>query len=269
MKLMKPLLLLVLVLTFSACQSKYEKLLKSSDYDLKYTKAKEYFEKGKYENSVNLFEELMQVYRGTDKGEEAHYYYAYSEYNIGNYDLAGYYFRQFTRNYAGSKHAEECAYLVAYCYYLNSPKYNLDQQDTKNAINEMQVFIENYPNSNKQDTANEIIDKLRIKLETKSFETSKQYILIEDYKAGLVELKNFLKDYPDSKMVDEANYLIVKGNYLLYQKSIESKKEERLNNVIESYLKFVDLYPNSAFLKDAEGYYNLAQKNKNKIVNNN
>jgi outer membrane protein assembly factor BamD len=268
MKLTRLFLIIAVVLISTSCLSKYEKLLKSSDYELKYAKAKEYFAKEKYEQSVNLFEELMQIYRGTEKGEEAHYYYAYSEYNIGNYDLAGYYFRQFTRNYASSKHSEECAYMVAYCYYLNSPKYNLDQQDTKNAINEMQVFIENYPNSTKMDTANTIIDKLRIKLESKSFETSKQYILIEDYKAGLVELKNFLKDYPDSKMVEEANYLIVKGSYLLFGQSIESKKQERLNNVIESYLKFVDLYPNSAFLKDAEGYYNQAQKYKNQIANN-
>ncbi len=260
MKLMKSVLIISVFIVFSACQSKYERLLKSSDYELKYTKAKEYFAKEKYEQSVNLFEELMQVYRGTEKGEEAHYYYAYSEYNIGNYDLAGYYFRQFTRNYGISKHVEECSYMVAYCYYLNSPKYNLDQQDTKNAINEMQVFIDNFSSSPKVDTANQIIDKLRIKLETKSFETSKQYIMIEDYKAGLVELKNFLKEFPDSKYIEEVNYLVVKANYLLYQRSIDTKKQERLNNVIESYLKFVDLYPNSAFLKDAEGYYNQAQK---------
>jgi outer membrane protein assembly factor BamD len=254
--------IVLLFVLFSACQSKYEKLLKSSDYELKYTKAKEFFEKEKYENAVNLFEELMQVYRGTERGEEAHYYYAYSEYNIGNYDLAGYYFRQFTRNYPTSSHAEECAYLVAYCYYLNSPKFNLDQADTKNAINEMQVFIESYPSSTKMDTANEIISKLRLKLERKSFETCKQYILIEDFKAALIELKNFVKDFPDSKMIEEANYLIIKSNYLLYQNSIESKKEERLNNVIESYFKFVDLYPNSEFIRDAEFYYNQAQKNK-------
>jgi outer membrane protein assembly factor BamD len=268
MRRMSRVLLIIVSFCLIACQSKYEKLLKSSDYELKYAKAKEFFEKENYENAVNLFEELMQVYRGTEKGEECHYYYAYSEYNIGNYDLAGYYFRQFTRTYAASKHAEESAYMVAYCYYLNSPKYNLDQQDTKNAIDEMQVFIENYPSSNRLDTANQIISKLRFKLETKAFETCKQYILIEDFKAALVELKNFLKDYPDSKYIEEANYLIIKTYYLLSNVSIDSKKQERLNNVIDSYLKFVDLYSNSLFLKDAESYYNSAQKSKAQIVNN-
>ncbi len=259
---------ILLIMTGILSCSKFDRLVKSSDYELKYKKALEYYNKGNYTNAQILLEELIPVFKGTERAEEVYYYYAYCSYNQADYGLAAYHFKTFSRNFPRSKHVEECAYLNAYCYYLNSPGYTLDQSDTKNAISEMQAFINNYPESKRIDSCNMVVDELRQKLEKKAYAICKQYYFLDDWKAAIAECANFLKDYPDSKSYDEVFFLMIKSNYLLAVNSIESKKQERLDKTIENYLKFVDLYPNSVYLKEAEKIYIDSKKLKNEKINN-
>ena len=59
-------------------------------------------------------------------------------------------------------------------------------------------------------------------------------------------------------------YLIIKSYYLLALNSVDSKKQERFKAAIDSYIKFIDTFPNGANLKDAELIYTSALKNLDK-----
>jgi len=240
---------------------KYNKLVKSGDMEAKYAAAVKYFDKEDYTRALTLFEELMTVYRGTAKAEEVHYFYAYCNYNLQDFIVAGYHFRNFVKLFPSSKHTEECAYMNAYCYYLSSPDYSLDQTDTKLAIREMQRFTNQYPKSSRIPECNKDLDRLRAKLERKSYENAMLYYNTIDYKAAVVAFANHLKEYPDTKHTEEINYLIIKSYYLLAINSIESKKAERFRLAVDSYFKFVDAFPNGVLLKDAELIYTSALKN--------
>lgn len=264
MSFIRNFLLLLVIISVVSC-SDFTKLQKSTDLELKYTKAKEFFEKGDYLKASTLLEELMGLYKGTPKGEEIYYYYAQTQFEMGDYSLAGYYYRNFVRTYPASKHAEEFAYMNAYCYYLNSPVYSLDQTDTKAAIKEFQLFINRYPGSTRIGECNEIIDKLRAKLEKKSYETAKQYYHVGDYKASIVAFNNTLKEYPDTKYREELMFLTIKANYLLAENSIDAKKMERYKSASEAYLKFVDTFKTSKYLREAESIYNNTLKAQEKI----
>lgn len=246
---------------FDVTIGKFNKLVKSSDMDAKFTAAVKYFDAEEYTRALTLFEELMGVYRGTARGEEVHYYYAYCSYNLSDYIVAGYQFRNFVRNFPSSKHAEECAYMNAYCFYLNSPQYSLDQIDTKLAIKEFQRFTNQYPQSQHIPECNEILDRLRGKLELKSYENSMLYYNMSDYKASIVAFGNHLKDFPGNKHEEELNYLIIRSYYLLALNSIESKKQERFKAAADHYIKFLDNFPKSEYLKQAEMVYSSALKN--------
>ena len=239
----------------SIAMGKFNKLVKSSDMGAKYTAAVKYFDKEEYTRALTLFEELMGVYRGTSKAEEVHYYYAYCSYNLEDYIVAGYQFRTFVKNFPTSKHTEECAYMNAYCFNLNSPDFSLDQIDTKLAIKEFQRFTNQYPQSVHIQECNEILDKLRGKLERKSYENAILYYHMNDYKASAVAMANHLKDYPGSKNAEELNYLIIKSYYLLALVSTDAKKQERFKTSADLYIKFLDSYPKSDYLKDAEMIY--------------
>lgn len=264
---MKKIILYSLILTsitFVSCDG-YNKLLKSSNYELKLEKAQEYYTKGNYIKATALFEELIPVYKGTDKAEEIYYYFSYCNYYQGDYALSQYHFKNYYRNFPVGKHAEECLFMNAYCYYLNSPVYKLDQTDTKNAMAEIQNFIDQFPESSRIDSCNKIYDVLRGKLEQKEYDIIKQYYNIADYKAAIASVKNFLNDYPDSKNNDEMMFVSINSYYLLAINSLENKKLERLNLAIENYLKFVDLYPKSSFLNRAENVYESCLKMKSNL----
>ena len=186
---------------------------------------------------------------------------------MGDYALAGFHFRTFSRAFHASSHAEECAYMNAYCYFLSSPRYSLDQSDTKNAIQELQNYVNEYPESTRLDTCNVLIDKLRGKLQRKAYEIAKAYYFRSDWKSAVPAFENFVKDFPESNKLEEVEFLIVKSWFLLAKNSIDSKKAERIEKSIESYLKFVDLHPQSPYLKEAEGIYLECKKFKTQPIN--
>ena len=250
---------LLFLFLFSSC-SEYQKLLKSSDFNLKYEKAVEYYKDKDFFRANSLFEELLTIYKGTMRAEEVYYYYAYCYYGQQEYILAGYHFRNFAKTYPYSKHTEECQFLGAYCYFLNSPVPSLDQSNTYKAINELQLFINKYPNSTRISECNELIDKLRNKLETKSFNNSKLYFNLGNYKAAITSLKNSLKEYPDSKYRENLLFLILKSSYLLAENSIEKKKKERYQSTINEYHALISEYPDNRYLKESQKMYEHSVK---------
>ena len=234
---------------------------------MKYEKAVEYYQKKDYFRAIQLFDELLTYFRGTEKSEEIYYYYAYSHYGKGDYVLASYYFNNFSNTFPRSKYTEETMFMSAYCQYLDSPKYSLDQANTISAIKGMQSFVNAYPQSKRVGEANEVIDKLRYKLQKKSFEAAKLYFTIEEYNAAITGFNAHLKDYPDSQFKEEAYFLIVKSFYIYATKSVDSKKKERFVSTTESYDTFAALFPSSSYKKEAEVYYNNALKEINKLKN--
>jgi len=248
------ILIFVVTTLFFSC-SEYQKILKSSDYNLKYEKAVAYYEDGDYYRAQSLFDELVSIFKGTDKAEDILFYYANCHYQQRDYILGAYYFDNFAKTFPYSDSTQKAAYTAAYCYYLNSPRPSLDQSDTYKAIEAMQLFINKYPNSSYISEANGIIEKLRSKLENKSFENAKLYFKLGDYHAASISLKNSIKEFPDSQYREEVLYLIVKSSYLLAELSIESKQGERYQNTISEYYVFIDEYPESEYLKEIEKMY--------------
>jgi len=249
----------IVLFLVTSCNN-YNRLLKSTNYELKLERANHYYEKKNYVRAQQLYEELIPIFKGSDKSEDIYYRYTWTHFYTGDYQLAQFHFKNFVRQFPESPKAEECYFMNGYCYYLNSPKYSLDQTATINAIKEMQGFIDNYPESKWVDSANTIISILHHKLEKKEYEIIKQYRLLDDYKAVITAGNNFQKDYPDSEFNEEIRYWVIEAAYLLAVNSIPEKKKERLEKVGEYYLKFVDLHPQSKYLKDAEMYYTWAKK---------
>jgi outer membrane protein assembly factor BamD len=245
-------------LLFASCGGDFNRLQKSSDAQAKYDAAIKYYKSAEYIKAQQLFEQLLSIYRGTEKAEDISYYYAYCNYYVGDYVMGGFYFSSYYRTYPHTKRAEECEFMKAFCEYLLSPIYSLDQTDTKKAIEAFQTFVDDYPNSDKVKECNKYIDLLREKLERKYFEIAKGYYTIESYHAASVALTNYVKDYPNSKYLEESYFLIIKCDFLYADNSVQKQKGGRLQKVMQDYLKFVDEYPKSDYLKQAEKYYNNA-----------
>ena len=262
---MKKTLYIFFLVTFLASCSKYQQVLKNPDLDYKFEMAKKYYDEEEFYKALPLFDELNTLYRGTAKAEEVYFYLAYTHYGLSENLVAAYHFRNFAITYPNSDKAEEVSFMNAYCYYLESPSYSLDVSNTVKAINELQYFVDVYPTSERLAECNQLIDQLRQKLEKKSFKLAKLYFDTDNYKSAIVSLKNVLMDFPDTDFSEEIYFLILESNHLYANKSVNSKKKERCNDTISAYHQFVDKFPNSKRLKEAENIYNNATKQLEKL----
>lgn len=235
----------------SSC-SKYQRLLKSTDMDAKYEAAVNYFNKGEYYRSLTLLDELIAIFRGTSKAEDVYYYYSYCYFHNGEYNVAAYHFKNYYTTFPLGKKAEECLFMNAYCYYLASPISTLDQTNSFEAINQLQFFINRFPQSERVEESNRLIDELRSKLEQKSFDNSKLYYLTGDYRSAMVALENVINDFPGTGFEEECRFLILKSSYLFADNSVEDKKLDRFKESIENYYKFVAGFGEGKYAKEAE-----------------
>ncbi len=252
--------LVVGVLIIASSCGEYQKVVKSTDYEYKLKKAREYYDKKEFTKSSQLYTELVNIYRGTSRADQVYYYLAKS--NLGQHDnlMAGHYFRQLIKEFPRSAFAEEAQYMVGYCYYLDSPTPRLDQKTTQDAIDAFQLFINIYPSSSRVAEANKLIDELREKLVLKSYMNGKLYYDLGDYRASVISLSNSLKEYPDSKYREELMFYLLKSKYLLAENSIEEKKRERLNSELDEYYTFVDEFPKSKYRKEADKFFTSTKK---------
>ena len=248
------ILLILFILASVSCKSKFEKLKASNDNAKKYQAALALYNKKKYSKALELFETLVQRYRGQAQAEDLYYYYAYANYNLKDYTSARYHFKTFSDTYPQSSRAEECKFMEAYCYYLDSPIFSLDQENTTKAIESLQLFINLYPKSERVAEAGKLIQNLRDKLEKKSFENAKLYLTIGYFNSAVMAFGNTLRDYPDTKYAEEIDYLTIKSQYLYATHSRIYTQVERFNQVIAYEQQFAEKYPTSKYLKDVQSY---------------
>lgn len=246
--------LILSLVTLSSCDD-YNKVLKSPNPELKYTKAIEYYENKEYFKALPLFEELIPLFRGTDRGQKIYFYYAYCNYQVGDLTSGAYHFRTYANTYPLSEYAQESLFLSAYCNYLEAPSTTLDQTPTELALEELQLFTNTYPESDLVDSANVLVDKLNLKLQEKTYLNAKQYFTIRKYKSAIVSLNSFLTSYPDTKYEEESKLLILKSYYHLATNSIESKKKQRFDEGIEVYFDFIDNFADGNNINQAEEVY--------------
>ncbi|QNL22608.1 outer membrane protein assembly factor BamD [Hyphobacterium sp. CCMP332] len=247
-------LLFVLLFVFASC-SKFQKIQKSTSIVEKYDAAVKYYKAGDYYRAGLLFEELIPLMRGKKEAEDTEFYYAYCQYYQRQLYLSAYYFKKFYQTYPRSEFAQEAHYMHCRSLYESSPRDDLDQSTTKDAMQAIQSFLKKYPKSEFADEVQRIYGGLDKKLNKKYFESAKLYHKIRKYKSAVVSLENYRKKYPDSQYNEEAQYLRIDAQYNYAKKSIESKKKERFYETISLYQEFVDKYPASQYLGEAEKIY--------------
>ena len=267
---MKPFfrfLLVITVLTTAVSCSKFSKVQKSKDTTYKLQKADEYYAKKKYRNAQLLYEELFPSVKGTDKFEDLYYKWAYCFYYEKQYKDAENLFKGFLEVFPNSPRAEEVDYIRAYCYFKQSPKIELEQVNTLKSMNMMQTFINTHPGSSRVKEATAIIDEGRAKLELKDARAAQLYYNLNQFRSSGLAFNSLLNNYPDSHKADEYKLMVVKSFYRFAKLSVPEKQVERFEKVTNEYLDFADRFPDSKFLKEAEDYSKLSQKNIKALTN--
>ncbi len=256
------ILLLSLVAVVASC-GEYNKVLKSSDINYKYDYAKRAFEMKKYTQSATILQELVNVFKGTERAEESLYLLAMSYYENRDYANSGAYFKNYYQHYPRGQYAELSRYYAGYGYYLDSPDTQLDQTETIKAIEELQSFLDFFPMSDKVPVAQNAIFELQDKLVLKELENAQLYYNLgnymgNNYESAVITAKNAIKEYPYTKYKEQLMLLVLKARYREANESVDERKVERYRIVIDEYYAFIGDFPDSADREQADNIFKIA-----------
>ena len=254
----------MMTVLLSSC-GEYNKILKSTDYELKYSYAKEITSTRQYSKSATLLDELVTIFKGTAYAEESLYLLAQKLLRSERlsdgfailrdllYDLSERGVYGIIRFYSG------------YGLYLDSPDPRLDQSQTYKAIEQLQLYLEYYPQSERAEEAQNIMFELQEKLAYKELMATRLYFNLGTYMGNnfqscVITAQNALKNYPYSKYREEFMFLIIRAKYELALVSVEEKLQGRYRDVVDEYYNYMNEYPEGNYVKQVTKFYDYASK---------
>ncbi|TKK67797.1 outer membrane protein assembly factor BamD [Ilyomonas limi] len=256
---------LAVILLFCSCSNQFGKVLKSKDNEYKYKMAEQYYAQKKWDKAAQLFEQLFPYVKGTARFEDLYYKYAYCAYYQRDYLNAENLFKNYLESFPNSQRAEEVEFMRAFCFFKQSPKVDLDQTSTSKAIALLQAFINTHPGSERNKEAENLINQLRSKLETKELKAAQLYYNLGYYKAAAVAFSTLMDDYPASDQSDSYKLEVIKSDYKYAQMSIPEKQQERYQQVLTDVADFEDRFPQSNLLPQVQDYKTQSTNNIKRI----
>ena len=235
----KRLMIIVALACILGGCGEYNKVMKSSDLEYKYSYAKKAFENKRYAQAYTILGELVPIFRGT--------YY---------------------QRYPRGQYAELARFYAGYGFYLDSPDAQLDQTETIRAMEELQAFLDYFPKSDKASIAQSAVFELQDKLVLKELQNATLYYNLgnymgNNYESAVITAQNAIKSYPYSKYKEELEMLVLRARYREAVESVVEKKVERFRTVIDEYYSFINDYPESKMRKEADNIFKIANKHVN------
>ncbi|MEE9166067.1 MAG: outer membrane protein assembly factor BamD [Candidatus Neomarinimicrobiota bacterium] len=237
----KTLLGWIPILAFALACSKAKVDPTGDDLQIRFDHGTTYLEKKKYYRAQQEFEHVLLMGRHTELGDDAQFYLAEAYFLNGEYLLAINEYDRLVRQMTYSPFVEKSRFRICDSYAKKSPRFYHDQEYTEKAIQKLQEFVEDFPNSEYYVDVVKTIHSLRSKLARKQYESSILYIKMEAYDSAVNYLTDLLATYYDTPYADKARLKIVEA----YLKA--EKFEEAENFFAENESRF----DNKNFLEEA------------------
>lgn len=154
-----------------------------------------------YDRAIEHFNTVVESFSGSAVVDSALFYLAESHFKSEDYLTAAYEYERVYTDYPASSFVAEAQYKKALSYSMESPRANLDQENTRLAIDEFTRFIENYPSHPFQAEAQKKIEELTEKLAYKDYLSAELYRKMnspESLEAAILYYQSVMKDYPRS-----------------------------------------------------------------------
>ncbi len=243
------------------------RIIKSADPELIYSEGIKYYELQKWKKASDLFDACQAYYVGEMREDSIAFFSARSKFKNRDYMTATVQLEEFRRKFGRSVFIESAEAMLAMCNYYLAPGPTRDQTITSQAIISFSEFIERYPNSERNEAFQKLIEELTNRLKEKAYLNAYTYFKIQRYKSAIVALRNALKQFPETPHREDILYYIAVSSYRLAHNSVADKQAERYLDTIDAYYSFIDEFPESKRRKELERYVKEAKNfmDKNKV----
>lgn len=193
------------------------------------------YEAEQYVRAIDEFRIVVRQFSGSDYADDAQFYMGMSYFNRGEYILAAHEFETLVNIMSASPLVPEAQYKLALSYYNLSPRFDLDQENTRKAIDEFQTFVDFFPTHERVPEAEQKIVEMNEKLARKQYENGRLYMRMRYYRAATRYFELVIERYHDTQYAELA--FIGKIEALM-----ERNMYEEANETVQRFLR---QFPNS------------------------
>ena len=223
-----------------------------------YEQGVEQAERGRYALAIESFRAALDFGRTSALADDAQLALARAYAADGQYLLAGNEFTRFIEFYRTDERIEQAAFERIQAYAALSPRFELDQTDTRQALAYIRGFLQQYPDSPNVAAADSLSAVLFEKLARKQYESGRLYARREYYDAAVIAFQDVLADYPTSSYADDALLGAIEAQIGYAANSVRSRQKDRYREALDLYDQLVTLFPQSPVLGDAQALYDRA-----------
>jgi len=181
-----------------------------------YTEAYLYYKNNKYQDAVELFEEVEKNYSfNTEWASKSLLMRGYIYYEVSKYVESLEILKKFKIRYAGNKNMDYVEYLMAMCLFEQINIIPLSQKNTLLAETQFKKIIFNYPTSNYAEDAKFKLDLIQDQLAGKEMYVARYYIKRNKWGPALIRLNRIVKEYETTIYIEEALHRLVEIHYKL------------------------------------------------------
>jgi len=211
------------------------------DAEDQYAVAKREFDEKHWDEAVVELQKLIFNYPGAVFIDSAQYLLGMAYFNQKEYPLAIGEFSKLLSSYPTSQLADDAAFMIAQSDFKMSPKAELDPKHTQRAADELRNFLDDYPESDRREEAEELLLECRSKLAKRAYKAGHLYYRMKHYDSALIYFKMVLNDFHDTEWAAKAQFELAEVFY----------KQREYDKAKDEYQKFLQDFPDDKLAEKA------------------
>lgn len=220
----------LLLVAIAGCASGGPKL-GQLDADQLLARGLERVEAHKWQDAIQALEAFVFQYPTHPRYQDARYRLAEAYYGKGEYISAATEFGRLANDFPTGQWADDSRFMVCESYAELSPKPQLDQEYTQQAIDHCQSLLAYFPDSEFAERGRELLAQLTNKLAQKIFLNGDHYFKRNAYDSAEIYFNSVLADYPNTAAAPKALLRLIQGYEKLgYEDEAKSARERLLRD---------------------------------------
>ena len=179
-----------------------------------FSMGKEKFDKKKYYQSIQIFQNLVYSHAGDPIVDTAQYYLGMSYFKNDEFQLASAEFNRLIINYPSSPFVEEAQFLRAASTFESAPKsFGLDQTELDPAMKQLEDFVSDHPESPLVSSAKEYLLRGKTRLARKFYDAAIVYVRLDAFQSATIYFQRVVDDYIDTDYGPKATFMIAEDEF--------------------------------------------------------
>jgi outer membrane protein assembly factor BamD len=188
--------------------------------------------RGKCVEAVEQYEKLLSEFPTPQVAENARFGLGLCYIELEQYDLARAVFEDFIDSYPKSDRVDNAIYRIGLSYLKQAPRPERDQTKTLKALDEFDLLLREYPDSDVRKEAEQAASDSRSILAQKEYLAGKLYLRMGNYRSAHLYFESVLDEYGDTGWAAYA--LLGRGKAYVGQKRFDEAKRA-FEQVIERF----------------------------------